>query len=103
MVLFASVLKTSVLGLFLSVLLAPVLPASMIWLKEDPSLGLVSAIAGAEREPAEIATAVVAATRPLREKSFMKLLLSVKADNNVNHISFLSDKKPPKVIGILYA
>lgn len=98
------VLFASVLGLFLSVLLAPVLPAtSMIWLKEDPSLGLVSAIAGAEREPAEIATAVVAATRPLREKSFMKLLLSVKSDNNVNHISFLSDKKPPKVIGILYA
>lgn len=64
---------------------------------------LSAAVAGAEREPAAIATAVVAATRPLREKSFMKLLLSVKSDNNVDHVSFLSAKKPLIVAEILYA
>lgn len=63
-------------------LVLPSLPAAfplllMLLTKRDES-DFSSAIAGAEREPAEIATAVVAATIALRENSFMKLPLSVK-------------------------
>lgn len=58
------------------------LPSACISLLRLPAwesrAGFSLAIAGAEREPAEIATAVVAATIALRDKSFMKLLLSVK-------------------------